>query len=62
MKLSDEETVQQITENPYLQYFIFLPAFQDEKPFDSSSMTHFRKRLGPSIINQVNELIMEVQA
>lgn len=61
MKLSDEETVQQITENPYLQYFIGLPAFQDEKPFDSSSMTHFRKRLGSSIINQVNEWIVEAQ-
>ncbi len=62
MGLSDVETVEQITENPYLQYFIGLPTFQDEKPFDSSSMTHFRKRLGSSIINQVNEWIVEAQA
>ncbi|WP_188883507.1 IS5 family transposase, partial [Alicyclobacillus cellulosilyticus] len=57
--LSDRETVQQITENPYLQYFIGLPKFQDEPPFHPSLMTHFRKRLGPDIINQVNEWIAE---
>lgn len=27
---SDRGTVEQITENPYLQYFIGLPAFQEE--------------------------------
>lgn len=62
LNLSDEETVEQVTENPYLQYFIGLPAFQESAPFHSSSMTHFRKRLGPSIINQVNEWIVEAQA
>lgn len=61
LKLSDEETVEQITENPYLQYFIGLPSFQDEAPFHPSSMTHFRKRIGSSMINQVNEWIVEAQ-
>src|SRR5690625_7959068 len=42
--LSDAETVLAITENPYLQYFIGLDAFQEKAPFDASSMTHFRKR------------------
>ncbi len=60
--LSDRETVQQITENPYLQYFIGLPAFQETEPFHHSLMTHFRKRLGPDIINEVNEwIVMEEQ-
>ncbi len=54
---SDRETVQQITENPYLQYFIGLPAFQETAPFHHSLMTHFRKRLGANIINEVNEWI-----
>lgn len=62
MNWSDEETVEQITENPYLQYFIGLPAFQEKSPFDASLMTHFRKRLDSSIINQVNEWIVEAQA
>lgn len=60
--LSDRETVHQITENPYLQYFIGLPSFQEEAPFHHSMMTHFRKRLGSDIINEVNEwIVMEEQ-
>lgn len=59
--LSDRETVQQITENPYLQYFIGLPEFQQKPPFHPSLMTHFRKRLGSDVINQVNEWIAEEQ-
>jgi hypothetical protein len=61
LNLSDEETVRQITENPYLQYFIGLPSFQDEAPFHPSSMTPFRKRLGRDIINRVNEWVAEEQ-
>ena len=55
--LSDRETVQEITENVYLQYFIGLPGFVDKAPFDPSLMVHFRKRLGPNIVNQINEWI-----
>ncbi len=59
--LSDRETVRQITENPYLQYFIGLSSFQEEPPFHPSLMTHFRKRLGPDVIQQVNEWIVMEQ-
>ncbi len=38
---SDEELVEQIKENPYMQYFIGLPTFQKEAPFDPSMMVHF---------------------
>src|SRR5690625_1385446 len=57
-KLSDRKTVEEIEENPYLQYFLGLPEFQEDAPFDASMMTHFRKRLGVDIINQVNESIV----
>lgn len=43
---------------PYLQYFIGLPAFQEEASFDPSLMTHFRKRLGTDAVNKVNEWIV----
>src|SRR5690625_4422653 len=59
--LSDEETVLAITENPYLQYFIGLHEFQEEAPFDSSSMTHFRKRFDADFINDLNERIVQKQ-
>lgn len=56
--LSDEETVEAITENPYLQYFIGLHSFQQAAPFHSSSMTHFRKRFNVELINELNEFIV----
>lgn len=55
---SDEETVAQIQENPYLQFFIGLPGYQEEKPFDSSTMVYFRKRLSPEILQEINEKIL----
>src|SRR5690625_2440904 len=61
LNLSDEGTVDAITENPYLQYFIGLDAFQMDAPFDASSMTHFRKRFDSEYINQMNELIIQKQ-
>ncbi|MED1642037.1 IS5 family transposase [Brevibacillus agri] len=61
-QLDDRETVQQITENPYYQYFIGLPSYQDNPPFHHSLMTHFRKRLGADVIHQINEWILEEEA
>src|SRR5690554_4110187 len=55
--LSDEELVNQLTENPYFQYFIGLPEFQKEAPFDPSMMVHFRKRLNGQVMQEINELI-----
>ena len=57
LNLTDEETVNQITENPYLQYFIGLRAFQDEPPFDASMMTHFRKRLNLQDIKNIDQIL-----
>ncbi len=39
--LTDRMTLQQIEENPYLQYFLGYSTFQIEAPFDHSMMTHF---------------------
>ena len=54
---SDEETVAQIRENPYLQYFLGFNTFIDEKPFDPSLFVCFRKRFGKEILSQINETI-----
>jgi hypothetical protein len=58
---TDRETVEQITENPYLQYFIGLEKYQIEPPFDASLMVHFRKRLDKKTLNKINELICRGQ-
>jgi len=57
-QFSDEEVVLQIQEGPYLQYFCGLPGYTDEKPFDSSTMVYFRKRLTSEILGEINELII----
>ena len=56
---SDRETVEQITENPYLQYFIGLMEYQDVPPFDHSIMTHFRKRFDKEMLAEINGSIVE---
>lgn len=60
-RYSDEETVAQIQENPYLQFFIGLSSYQQEKPFDSSTMVYFRKRLTPERLQEINEKIIAHQ-
>jgi transposase, IS5 family len=55
--ISDEETVHQIAENLYLQYFIGFLRFKEGLPFADSLITHFRKRFSPDILNEVNEMI-----
>lgn len=55
---TDRETVEQITENPYLQYFLGLMEYQDVPPFDPSMMTHFRKRFDKDMLTEINESIV----
>lgn len=45
--LSDEETCAAWLENPYFQAFCGETHFQHRLPFDRSSMTRWRKRIGP---------------
>jgi transposase, IS5 family len=44
LKTTDEETVEQVMENPYLQFFLGYDHYSDEQPFDPSMMVYFRKR------------------
>ena len=56
---SDRETVEQIRENPYLQYFLGLSEYTNKAPFDASMMVHFRQRLSLEFIGRVNETVVE---
>ena len=47
--LSDEETVMQIQENPYLQYFVGLQGYQMEAPFSPTLFVEIRKRMGQNV-------------
>ena len=54
--VTDRETVELITESPYLQFFIGLSGYQPLPPFDASMMVHFRKRIGPDLIKVCNDM------
>ena len=56
--LTDEELVEQIKENPDLQFFIGLEGFQYSAPFDPSMMVDFSKRLPESVVNDCNKRIV----
>ena len=56
---SDRELVEQITENPYFQYFIGLPGYQMEAPFVPSLLVEFRKRLTADVMVDINEMILD---
>ncbi len=55
--LTDRETVEAIRENPYLQFFIGLEEFTQDKPFDASTMVDFRKRFGEQGMQRIAEAI-----
>ena len=57
-KLSDRALVKEITENPYLQFFIGIPRFQTEAPFRPQSLVNFRKRMDCDMVNTINEMIL----
>ncbi len=59
LQISDREVVEQIRENHYLQYFIGMEGYTDKKPFDTSIMVYFRKRLDGELIQKANEILFE---
>ncbi len=61
LRLSDEDTVTMIGENPHCQYFIGMEEFLDKAPFDASKMTAFRKRFPPEAMAEINEAIITAQ-
>ena len=59
LNLTDRTTVQQIEENPYLQYFLGFASYQFDAPFDHSMMTRFRKRIPETTLIEINARIIQ---
>ncbi len=53
LELSDRQTVLNILENPYLQYFIGLSGFTHKAPFAPHSLATFRKRIPEEEVERV---------
>ncbi len=51
--------MEEIAENPYFQYFIWLPGYKVEKPFVPFLMIEFRKRLNEDVLTEINEMVIE---
>ncbi len=53
--ISDRETVEQIRENPYLQYFLGMSDYSNKAPFEASLMVYFRERIEQNLVNKINQ-------
>jgi len=58
LRLDDRGTIEMISENVYMQYFLGLSAYTDKPVFDPSLFVAIRKRLGLEGFNQMNEHII----
>ncbi len=59
--LSDRETVLQIQENPYMQYFVGLAGYQMGAPFAPSLFVDIRKRMGQSVFERFHQAVIDAQ-
>ena len=56
---SDRETVEQIRENPYLQYFLGMSSYSNKAVFDASLMVYFRERIDKDLVNKINKKMVK---
>jgi len=56
----DRETIEQIKENIYLQYFLGFQGFSTEAPFDASLFVEIRKRLTADLLQSISEQLSAV--
>ena len=61
LRTSDRETIEQIRENPYLQYFLGLSNYTNEEPFDASMLVYFRQRINIDLVNKINLKMVSAQ-
>lgn len=59
MDYTDRETIESITENVYMQYFVGLSSFSSEPIFDASLFVTIRERLDDKVLNEINEIVVK---
>ncbi len=58
LNLSDRETILQIQENVFLQYFLGYSSFTNEAPFVPSLFVEIRERLSLDILSSINDIVI----
>ena len=56
--LTDRETIAQIQENMFMQYFLGYSSFTNEEPFSDTLFVEIRKRLSIELLCKINEVIV----
>ena len=60
LNLSDEETLQIISENPYMQFFLDCNSFNPKFLFSPTIFVDIRKRLGNDVFNQFSDELIRI--
>ena len=60
LNLSDEETVQTIRENPYMQLFCGLDSFHPQPLFSDNAFVEFRKKIDPKLVNEFTDILIRI--
>ncbi|MDO5795182.1 MAG: transposase [Turicibacter sp.] len=60
LNCSDVELVEQVKENPYLQFFLGAKEYSQDQLFGASTLVDFRHRLGedPTLLERINQLMI----
>lgn len=58
LDLSDRETILQIQENVFLQYFLGYSSFTNEAPFVASLFVEIRERLSLDILSDISDIVV----
>jgi hypothetical protein len=61
LNLTDEETIHQIEENMFMQYFLGYSSFTNDSVFSPTLFVEIRKRLNQTIVNSISELVVAHQ-
>lgn len=57
LNLSDRETIAQIQENMFMQYFLGYSSFTNEEPFSPTLFVEIRERLSLELLSKINDVI-----
>lgn len=60
LNLGDEETIQSIEENPYMQFFLGLDTFSPTPVFSPTLFVELRKKLGKSTFDEFTDILMQI--
>jgi hypothetical protein len=60
LNFSDQETLQTISENPYMQFFLDCNTFSPDLLFSPTVFVDIRKRLGNKIFNQFSDELVKI--